>query len=210
MEGISALSQQPVELLSSTNTTNNYYAHNLQINTTILQSMSPGGTDKVSVGYGNSGKAVGLTARQIVDKINELIAPAAQKYGWKTAPEVPSPEEAAERIVTHVAGLYQVYKDQHPELDDEEMLERFMAAVRKGVETGYGDAVKILDGFGAFGFDGVQDRVTLTKSLIDDKINAFETQKREDLGLTNATSAETTSAVSSTLLGQSGAVLANS
>lgn len=58
-----------------------------------------------------------------------------------------------------------------------------MSEIRKGIDQGYSEAFSILEGLGAFNFEGVLEGVETTKQLIEEKLIAYEAQKREELGL---------------------------
>ena len=114
----------------------------------------------------------------VQEKITEIIV---EQLGVK--PEEVTPEATADNIVSHVTSLFSIFQKQNPNLSDEDVLNKFLDEVKRGVKEGYDDAYSTLDSLGAFQFDGVKDGVEQTKKLIEEKLKKFEAQKREELGL---------------------------
>lgn len=139
--------------------------------------------DDNSAGLDDLVKGLTVTAREVVDKLNELLKAKLPGGLESLKPEDVTPEATAERIVQGSVGFYDVYAKQHPELQGEELLNSFLQTVRSGIDTGYADAYSTLDGVGAFEFDGVKEGVEKTKSLIEEKLKTFEAFKRKELGL---------------------------
>lgn len=180
MESVSALSS-PAPLV-----VNGYNPQN--INLTILQSsLSPSSnpdSDAATVDINPLTGALGLSAEEIVAKLNELLAGKLPPEGIAALKaEETSPESTAERIVRQVTAIFDSYSKQRGDEDQEKVLESFMKAVRSGVEQGYQEAFDILEGLGAFKFDGVQSGVEQTKILIESKLQAFEDSKRKQFEL---------------------------
>jgi hypothetical protein len=145
------------------------------------------GADDASVnatGFETLPQALSLSAEEIISKLNELLAGKLPEGGIQgLAPEEVTPEATADRIVRQTTALFEAYKRQNQDKDPEEVLNNFMNAVRSGVEQGYAEAFEILEGLGAFKFDGVKAGVEQTKILIESKLQAFEKIKREELGI---------------------------
>jgi hypothetical protein len=139
--------------------------------------------DKVSVSFQDLYKGLSITGKQIIDALNQQLGEFAPGGIQNLKPEDVTPEATADRIVTGATAFFDAYSKQHPNLEGEDLVNGFMNEIRKGIGQGYDDAVKILDGLGAFNFDGVKDGIEKTKSLIEEKLVAFENQKRKELGL---------------------------
>lgn len=151
-------------------------------------------------------KGLSISAQKIVDKLNELLKAQLPDGIQSLKPEEVTPEATADRIVTGATGFFETFAKQNPDLSPEELISKFMSEVRKGVESGYGDAAKTLEELGAFEFDGVKDGIEKTKSLIEEKLKAFEAQKRQDLGLDPKVDADSVAAVTKNeILKQAGA-----
>ena len=152
----------------------------LIIEKTLLSASS----DRVSVSPNDLVKSLSITAKQILEKLNELLKGKIPEGGIeKLNPDEYTPEKTAERIVNGATGFYGVFEKQNPNLSKEELLDKFMETIRGGIETGYSQAYSTLKDIGAFGVPGVQEGVEKTKALIEEKLKAFEAFKRKELGL---------------------------
>lgn len=149
----------------------------------VQQSLGVEGEDSSNASIDDLYKGLSISAQKIVDKLNELLKSQLPDGIQSLKPEEVTPEATAERIVAGATGFFEIFAKQNPDLSPEELLSKFMSEIRKGIEAGYGDAVKTLEDLGAFEFDGVEDGIKQTKVLIEEKLKAFETQKRQDLGL---------------------------
>lgn len=57
-----------------------------------------------------------------------------------------SPEATAERIVSFSTQMFGSYKEQHPEMGDDEALTSFVDIIKGGIDQGFGEAKDILEG----------------------------------------------------------------
>ncbi len=138
---------------------------------------------EVDVSVGNLPKALTITASEILDKLNEILEKRGAGNIQSLKPENHTPEATADRIVRGATAFFGVFAEQNPELEGEELLNAFMETIRSGIDEGYNDAFKTLEGLGAFQIDGVQSGVEKTRELIDEKLLLFEESKRKELGL---------------------------
>ncbi len=149
-----------------------------------------------------------ITTDQVIQKLNEILASEVPDGVESLQPEQHTPEATAERIVQGATAFFDVYAKQNPELEGEELLDSFMSTIRSGIGTGYGEAFDILEGIGAFEIEGVQAGIEETKSLIEEKLIAYESQKRADLGLEPLkVETEVSEQVSQEVLAQSGSIV---
>ncbi len=167
--------------------------------------------DRVKVGVDSPSKALSLTAQEIVDKLNELLKADLPDGLQSLKPQDVTPEATAERIVRGATAFFGVFAEQNPNLQGEELLSAFMETIRGGIDQGYSDAFETLKGLGAFEFEGVQDSVQQTKSLIESKLIGFEQLMREQMGLSEntSTSQEVATDTRKELLSHAGAGLLN-
>lgn len=149
----------------------------------IERTLFQANTDSVDVAVDDLYKSLQIKAQKIVEKLNELLKAKVPNGVASLSPEEVTPDATAERIVSGATSMFEAYAKSNPDLQGEELLNRFMTAVRKGVDQGYGDAVEILEGLGAFEIDGVKSGVEATKKLIEEKLQAFEAAKRKELGI---------------------------
>ena len=139
--------------------------------------------DSSSVNFQDLYKSLTITAKEIVDKINEKLSASLPDGVQSLKPEDVTPEATADRIVKGVVGLYSIYAKQNKGLEGEDLLISFIDTVKSGIDAGYSDAIGILENLGAFHYDGVREGLAKTRSLIDEKLAKFETEKRSELGL---------------------------
>lgn len=131
-------------------------------------------------------KALSVTGKEIVDKINEQLKISLPEGVQSLKPEDVTPEKTADRIVSGVTALFDIYAKQKSNLSGDELVDSFISEVQRGVGEGYSDAFKFLEGIGAFKVEGVQAGIEKTRSLIDEKLSAFATQKKKDLGTSSS------------------------
>lgn len=162
------------------------------IDLTIIQDqITPGAKeDQVDIALGDPVKTLTITAQKILARLREIHPELPADEELKKS----SPETAADTVVKGIGLLYERFKKANPELEAEELVTEFFKRARSGIEKGYGDAVNTLKGIDAYSIEGVEERVTKTKSLIDEKVDAFEAQIRRDLGLDTPDEVETETA----------------
>lgn len=177
------------------------------IATSLKSVNTAGSTDSPS--FQQLYEALSLTAKEIVDKINEQLKASLPDGVQSLTPEQVTPDATAERIVNGSVAFFDIYAKQNKNLEGEELLNSFLGQVRKGIDQGYGEAFDILKGLGAFDIEGVQKGVETTRSLIDEKLAAFEAAKRKELGLEPKESAASVAAnkAKSDVLAQAGSAI---
>jgi hypothetical protein len=153
-------------------------------------------------------KSLSVAGQKMIDELNKILKDSVPNGIQSLDPQEMTPEKTAERIVNGVSGLFPGFADQNPELEGEELVDAFMKAVTRGVDQGYGEAVEILEGLGAFEFSGVKDSVEETRGFIDTKLAGLENSLRQRLGLGESGEAvtdEVAANISSGLSSQAGA-----
>ena len=177
-----------------------YYA-----NYSAIQSLNKNdSTDSVNCNFSNLSKSLTIEASEILAAINKHLEKYLPNGVESVNPEDATPEATADRIVSSITGLFANYSKAHSNIDDEKMLSNFMKAVRSGVSTGYNDAYDILDGLGAFNYDGVESGIKKTLELVQQKLDAFEESMREQLGLVTKEESDTSESVKNEILAQAG------
>jgi len=139
-----------------------------QVNANIMES-------QLKLSTGESDNSMKLLYKTAIDGINkELEAEfgpnAAEKI--KQAGIDTSPEATADRIVGFATGFYQQFKQQNPDMAEEERLDKFLSIVGGGVDTGFADARKVLDGLGVLN-GKISDDIDKTYGLIQDGFAKF-------------------------------------
>lgn len=130
-----------------------------------------------------SGVYKGLTvlADEVIKKLNEVLKNDLPNGIASLKPEDHTPDKTADRIVSGVLSLMSAYSKQNADLKGEELLDGFMKTIRKGIKSGYDDAMGILGNIGALEFDEVGNGIAKTMSLVDEKLAAFESDYRKNL-----------------------------
>jgi len=162
-------------------------------------------SDTVNVSFSDLYKSLTVEAKKIIDALNELLKGKLPAGIQSLKPADVTPEATADRIVSTITSSFSSFRKQHADMSDEEVLEHYMELVRGGVEEGYADAFEILEGLGAFDYDGVQSGVEETKKLIDEKLSNFEKTMRQQLGIDAAEEKAVVSTMTDDLLAQGGA-----
>jgi hypothetical protein len=121
----------------------------------------------------NISKALTLSAQQIVAKLNELIKDKYPQGIENLKPQDVSSEATADRVVSGITALFDAFSKQNKDLSPEELVSKFAAEAKKGVDQGYGEAKDILEGLGAFEFEGVESSIEKTRELILQKLDRF-------------------------------------
>lgn len=155
-----------------------------QQNIQILQA-----NERVALNSGNN--SLSLLYKTALEGINKELEPifgknAAQKIydsGIDT-----SPEATAGRIVGFATSLFSLYQQQRPSKDQEQQLNDFMDVIGKGVEQGFADAIKILEGLQVFNGD-VKSGVDSTYALVQQGLQSFRESMLESFKTANATAA---------------------
>lgn len=148
-------------------------------------------------------KSLSVTAKKVVDKINELLKAKLPNGVQSLKPEDVTPDATAERIVQGATSYFDVFAKQNPSLEELSLLtNKFLETIKGGIESGYGDAVSTLEGLGAFEFDGVKSGVR--DQGLGEKLAAWEAFKRKELGIDPAEDS-IANQVGSEILGQGGA-----
>lgn len=141
--------------------------------------------------------ALRILYQEAIDKLNEVLKPdlgenaiSTEKLAEQGGMDYWTPENTANRIVQGTTAFFQAYKDSNPDLQGEELLDKFLGVIGGGIETGFKDATDILEGFGVY--DGsIKENAEKTYDLVQKGLQAFRDQQMEALGLTSTTTEET-------------------
>jgi|GEM_PF-1032854 len=113
-----------------------------------------------------------LLRDELDDEDFSLEALAAKTSGVEGQEDYWSPENTADRIVVGATSYFEAFKKQHPDLSEEEALEKFMDVITPAIEKGFNEAQKILQGFEVFEGD-VKANAEKTLELVYGKLDAF-------------------------------------
>lgn len=99
MEGTSSISQQ--------NNLTSIQSFKASLNYQVIQeTFSNDSGDAVNINLGDSGKALSLTADEIVSRLNELLKDKLPDGLQSTRAEDNTPEATADRIFKSISGLF--------------------------------------------------------------------------------------------------------
>lgn len=90
-----------------------------------------------------------------------------------------SAEATSQRIFEGTTGLFGVWRGQHPEMSEKELIDSFEKTIRKAVDQGAGEAMSILVNAG-FGNE-TKDTASETMAMVHDKFDAFFDELRQGL-----------------------------
>jgi hypothetical protein len=152
-------------------------------------------TDQVDTNFEDLYKGLTIAAKKVIDKLNELLQTQLPQGIQSLKPEEVTSEATADRIVTGATSYFDIFAKQHPNLQGDELLDKFMETIRGGIQQGYDSASKTLEDIGAFQFDGVKQGIEETKALVEQKLQAYESYMREKLGLTDPVASNTEQAI---------------
>lgn len=178
-------SNTPINNLSAKPSASELSAENRrQLNQTILD-------NQLSLSLQSDNKAMNLLYRAISDAVEKRMAgqaPQDQENNAEATTETglnktysnedTSPQATADRIVSFATNFYQAFREQNPELNDEDGLEQFMQEIGKGIDQGFADARDILTGLKKL--EGkVADDIDETYSLIQKGLQDFRERMQQ-------------------------------
>jgi hypothetical protein len=137
--------------------------------------------DRVNVHVKNASKGLAVLAKEVLKSLNEILKQDLPEGVYGLKPENHTPEATAQRIVDGTTALFSVFAKQNPNLEGEELIDKFMSTIRGGIEKGYNEAVGILEAIDAFQIDGVESGIQETMRLVDEKLLAFEESMKASL-----------------------------
>ncbi len=116
-----------------------------------------------------------LILKTALQGINEALAESGITTSVEDAYESGmdfSPEASAERIVTFSTQFFDAYKEDYPEMDEEQALTTSVDIISGGIEQGFAEAKDILEGLKVL--DGeIATNIEKTYDLVRDGLQAF-------------------------------------
>lgn len=113
-------------------------------------------------------------------KLGEQISAAFDAIGVDLEEAVGvdySPGAVSDRITDFAASMFELYRNDRPEMSDDDAIDRFEELFVGGVESGYSEAMDLLEGMKMP--DQVLSVSRETKGLIDSKLGDFFAGLRE-------------------------------
>lgn len=154
---------------------------------------------EVTLDYQDGGKSLHLLYRSTIESISVetgLAVEDTQETGQSTSGVDVSPEATANRIVSLSTGLFSRFKAQHPGEDEQAVHQKFMDIIGKGIERGFAEARKILDGLGVLQGD-IASNIDKTWDLVQTGLKQYNDQFLASLSAATSTSSTATPSTSS-------------
>lgn len=128
-----------------------------------------------NVSVGAKDKPMDLLYRTVIEALKEYVEPVlgegAIENAFESGLDV-SPEATAERIVSLSTNFIAAFQEQHPELEGEALVDRFLEVIGGGIEQGFSEARDILDGLGVLEGD-IASNIDKTYDLVQQGLEAF-------------------------------------
>ncbi|WP_051560390.1 DUF5610 domain-containing protein [Marinobacterium jannaschii] len=128
----------------------------------------------VSISSGND--SLSLVFKAAIEKVNELLEPEFGERAIESSHEEGldvSPEATADRIVSLTTGLFSSYQEANPELQGEDLINRFVDVIGGGIAQGFGEAREILDGLNVLEGD-IASNIDKTYALVEEGLQQFK------------------------------------
>jgi len=151
-----------------------------QLNQAILQANAD-----VSISAGNQPMA--LLFKSAIEGINDVLGDNSIQNAYDSGLDV-SPEATADRIVNLSTAFYPQYKEQNPDLSEEEAATQFTDLISGGIDKGFTEAREILSSLNVLEGD-IADNIDKTYDLVQEGLKSFletyvsNTQEPESDGL---------------------------
>ncbi|WP_404419725.1 DUF5610 domain-containing protein [Marinospirillum sp.] len=110
--------------------------------------------------------------KELGDENFSLDKLAAKTSGVEGEEDYWSPERTADRIYTGATGYFEAFKKQHPDLSEEEVLDKFLSIIAPAIDKGFDEAADILQGFNVFEGD-IESNARRTQELVHEKLAVF-------------------------------------
>lgn len=145
-----------------------YATNKKQLNAAIIESSL-----KFSTTAGE--QPLSLLLKTALQGINEALKEAGVESNVEDTFESGidfSPEATAERIVSFSTQLLGSYREQHPEMEEEELLTSFTEIIGGGIDQGFSEAKDILGGLKVLEGD-IADSIDKTYALVQAGLKSF-------------------------------------
>ncbi|MFC1603107.1 DUF5610 domain-containing protein, partial [Pseudomonadota bacterium] len=115
-----------------------------------------------------------LLYKSAIEKLNTVLQPDFGPNAIQSSAELDvSPEATAGRIVSLSTAFFGAFREQNPELGDEEALNQFMSTIGSGIEQGFAEAREILDGLQVLNGD-IATNIDTTYDLVQQGLQNFK------------------------------------
>lgn len=125
---------------------------------------------------GSADNPMKLLFKTAIEEINKQLEPTLGDNALQSAYDSEidvSPEATAERIVSASTAFYQAFKEQNPELSEEESLNEFLDVIGSGIDKGFEDAKEILESLSVLEGD-IETNIDTTYDLVQEGLMSFK------------------------------------
>ncbi|MYN47188.1 hypothetical protein GTP23_19275 [Pseudoduganella sp. FT93W] len=130
-----------------------------QLNGSIVQA-------SLTVALNSSNEPLSLVLKTALTGINEALKGDFGDNAIQNAmSQDNTPEGTASRIVSLSTAFYDAFKQQHPGEDNDAVLDKFMATLKRGVDQGFKEARGVLDGLKVLNGD-IASNIDKTYALV--------------------------------------------
>jgi hypothetical protein len=155
--------------------------------------------EKKHTGQATSVDRVDLSAGLSVDEVNQLLEKEVGRKVREMLDEAGieptaladrdwSPEATAERIFRGTTGLFEIWKSQHRDMSEEELIDSFEHILRASVDRGATEAIGLIEARKFESEDSILDTAKETVGLVHEKFDSYFGSLRE--GSTDNNSSE--------------------
>lgn len=130
-----------------------------QLNSSIVQA-------SLTVALNSSNEPLSVVLKTALTGINEALKDDFGDNAIQNAmSQDNTPEGTASRIVSLSTAFYDAFKQQHPGEDNDAVLEKFMATLKRGVDQGFKEARGVLEGLKVLNGD-IASNIDKTYALV--------------------------------------------
>jgi len=134
-----------------------------------FSSVSVGNEAELSV----ANRHMELLYKSALEKLNTVLEPDFGPDAIQSSAEIDvSPEATAGRIVSLSTAFFEAFRQQNPEMGDEEALDRFMSTIGSGIEQGFAEAREVLEGLQVLNGD-IATNIDTTYELVQQGLQDF-------------------------------------
>jgi len=153
---------------SSTDSSSPTLSSKQALNASILRA-------NLEVSISSKNEPLALVYKTAIEAINKELqieyGEDAIQTGYDNGLDV-SPEATAGRIVSFSTGLFSLYQQQHPEMEEQEQVDSFLDIIGGGIDTGFSEATEILTALDVMEGD-IENNIQKTYDLVQEGLAAF-------------------------------------
>lgn len=121
-----------------------------------------------------------LFSERMLNQLKSIVGDAAARIGVDPATFDPSPESVSDMISGFAIANFGRYHQQHPEMSEQEALDKYQDVIGGAINKGYNEAIEIIQGLG-IDDEKTMDTIGRTHDLIFEKLDRFFAEQRERL-----------------------------